>query len=117
VVCALAAILPVLVYAIWAAMPGTHASPFFWSMTTMDWLLALGMSVVYFGAFLSGLRPARIFGSRFLPLAGSVLALLFPSLLASTFGVFRVLYVPLLIVVNGLFAAAILFVAKSRDYS
>jgi len=58
-------------YALWAAMPGKHATPFFWTMTAGAWQLWISFSVVYLGAFLSGVRPGRWFGSRLLPLAAS----------------------------------------------
>ena len=59
---------PVLLFAIWAATPGTHASPFEWSMTWPVWRILLSMTMLYLAAFLCGLRPARWFGSRLLPL-------------------------------------------------
>ncbi len=69
------ALLPIAAFGLWAATPGTHASPFVWSMTTWAWLLGVQMLLVYLGAFLSGLRPGRWFGSRVLPLAGAVAAI------------------------------------------
>ena len=63
-VCGAAAIL---VYAWWAATPGTHASPFEWSMTVPTWKVWIVMPIVYLGgAFLSGMRPARWVGTRLL---------------------------------------------------
>ena len=59
---------PVLVFAIWSATPGTHASPFAWSMTWPVWRILFSMTMLYMAAFLCGLRPARWFGSRLLPL-------------------------------------------------
>jgi hypothetical protein len=60
--------LPLLVYCLWAATPGTHASPFFGGMTE-PWWRAVGVGLVcYFGAFLTGLRPAYWLGSRTWPL-------------------------------------------------
>ena len=66
------ALLPVACFSLWAATPGTHASPFYWSMTLWAWQLCVQMPLIYLGAFMSGLRPGRWFGSRFLPLAGGV---------------------------------------------
>lgn len=64
----------ILVYATWAARPGDIATPFFWSMTLPAWQLLASLSLVYLGAFLSGIRPARWFGSRLGPLlAGGML--------------------------------------------
>lgn len=114
--CLLVVCLPVLCYALWAATPGKHASPFSWSMTTWAWQLCLQMPLVYLGAFLSGLRPARLWGSRFFPLAGSLVALLGMEVLALG------LALPIVAIVAGLvleavFVLAILYVAITRDYS
>ena len=71
---------PTLLYAAWAATPGNHPSPFTWSMTGLVWQLWLLMGLVYLGAFQSGLRPARWYGTRLLPLvasAGMVVLVLF----------------------------------------
>jgi hypothetical protein len=59
---------PILVYASWAATPGTHPSPFEWSMTLTAWTHLACVTLLYFGAFLSGLRPARWKASRLFPL-------------------------------------------------
>jgi hypothetical protein len=61
----------VAVYALWAATPGTHASPFFWSMTGPAWQLWLSLLLLYFGGFLCGIRPGKWFGSRLAPLVAS----------------------------------------------
>ena len=58
----------ILAYALWAATPGTHPSPFYWSMTLDAWRMWMALPVIYLGAFLSGLRRARWFGTRLLPL-------------------------------------------------
>ena len=64
--------LPLLVYCLWAAMPGTHASPFFWGMTD-SWWRGVGVALVcYLGAFLTGLRPAHWIGSRTWPLIAAL---------------------------------------------
>ena len=63
-------------YGWWSATPGNHPSPFFWSMTLPSCKLALSMLLVYLSGFLSGVRPARWFGSRLVPVAlGGVCAL------------------------------------------
>ena len=64
---------PILLYAIWAATPGTHASPFLWSMTWPMWQCWLGLSAIYLGALLTGLRPGRWWGTRWWPLAGAII--------------------------------------------
>jgi hypothetical protein len=61
--------LPIVLYAVWAATPGNHASPFEWSMTAGVWVTWLSMTAVYLGALLSGLRPASWWGTRMAPLA------------------------------------------------
>jgi hypothetical protein len=103
--------LATLAYALWAATPGTHPSPFYWSMTTNEWTVWLSLSVLYFGAFLSGIREARWYATRLLPLLG---ALLLTALSVAPFGWwFRAASV---VVMNSLFVAAILYVARTRDY-
>lgn len=58
---------PLIVYSLWAATPGTHASPFYWSMTEPWWRSVLVAIVCYLGAFLAGIRPALWIGSRTWP--------------------------------------------------
>lgn len=60
---------PVLLFAFWAATPGTHPSPFFWSMTLPAWQALIAITMLYLAAFLCGLRASRWIGSRLLPLA------------------------------------------------
>ena len=104
---------PILVYGVWAATPGTHASPFFWSMTELSVSLQLTMLTLYLGAFLSGIRPARWLGTRILPLAGSVVpaVLVFIVQWFSQIGGFVLLAAAL-----GPLAATICHVAGTRDY-
>jgi len=61
-------LLPIVSYAIWAALPRMHAGPFEWSMTGPAFRTWLTLPLVYLGSFASGIRPARWFGSRLLPL-------------------------------------------------
>lgn len=110
-VCLLATALPVLIYALWAAAPGTHASPFEWSMTLPAWRLCLAVLPVYFAAFLVALRPARWWGSRCLPLVAAIPLVI---LQASSAGW---LNVALCLLADALFVLAILHVAATRDYS
>ena len=60
--------IPLFCYAIWAAIPGTHASPFEWSMTGPAWKVCCVLVLLYLGAFLSGIWPARWYVSKFWPL-------------------------------------------------
>lgn len=60
--------IPVLLFAFWAASPGTHPTPFYWSMTIPTWQALIFVTPVYPAAFLCGVRASRWFGSRLLPL-------------------------------------------------
>jgi len=105
-------LLPILIYAIWAAMPGTHPGPFEWSMTVPAFQLWLLMPLVYLGAFASGIRPARWFGSRLLPLlslalSGTLLALVAPWWLIAA---------PLYLLVALVLVSDILWEAETRDF-
>ncbi len=104
---------PILGYALWAATPGTHASPFFWSMTIGTWLLWFRLPLFYLGAYLSGLRPGRWLGSRALPLFAAPLLFLMLSIVAS----WPLVSVALTLLVELAYLIAIYFVAQSRDYS
>jgi hypothetical protein len=101
----------VLAYAIWAALPGTHASPFDWQMTWTAWMIVLAMTSIYLAAFLTGIRPAAWVGTRLCPLVASglivFLALILPVWLAC-WG---------LIAIDLVFAALILDIAETRDFA
>ena len=104
---------PILLYAWWAATPGTHPSPFEWSMTARVWHVWGAGTSVYLGSFLSGLRPGRWFGTRLLPLAASA---------AGAGGCFALMDsvelagVVALVLLDIFLVAMILFVATTRDY-
>jgi hypothetical protein len=108
----LGASLPIVLYGAWAAVPGHHASPFAWSMTAPAWQLALLMPLLYLGAFLSGLRPARWFGTRLLPLAAAVTIMVVLTQLP-----WWSPGLPLTVVLCGLLVANICFVGRVRDYA
>lgn len=103
---------PLLVYSLWAATPGTHASPFYWGMTEPWWRsVAVGL-VCYLGAFLSGLRPAHWLGSR-----------TWPWLAAVTLSValkYGTVAIPLIylgfLALAALFGSSILETARRREY-
>jgi ABC-type transport system involved in multi-copper enzyme maturation permease subunit len=104
-------LLPLLTYASWAATPGTHAGPFEWSMTGPAFRVWLLTPLAYLGAFASGIRPARWFGTRLFPL------------LAAASGVFLfivpywwLIAFPLLLIVAAVFISDILWEAETRDY-
>jgi hypothetical protein len=111
----LCASVPILLYAWWAILPGHHASPFEWSMTGPTWRMTFLMLLLYLGSFVSGLRPARWFGTRLLPLAGSLMILLILNTLLS--GSMWYLGLPLALILYALFIANICFVAHVRNYA
>jgi hypothetical protein len=106
--------LPVLLYACWAATPGTHASPFFWSMTLPLWQTLLTMLLLYLGSFLSGLGEGRWYGTRLLPLAGTAMV---TWVLVSTNATWPVVCLCLMVVVAGLLWTAIVVVTTQREYA
>ncbi len=69
----------VLIYAWWAMTPGHVAAPIEWSMTRSAWIRWIAVLPLYIGAFLSGIRPGRWFGTRLVPLVAGVGAALIAS--------------------------------------
>jgi hypothetical protein len=104
--------MPILAYGIWGA---THSLLFEWAMTLNAWLFWLSMVTTYLLAFLTGLRPARWFGTRLFPLA-----MLFVPLLIFNRGaedlILEILGV-LWFVTGAMALMAIFFVANHRDFS
>ena len=45
--CVLCSAAAILAYGVWAATPGTHASPFLWAMTAPSWVLLFAMTALY----------------------------------------------------------------------
>jgi hypothetical protein len=111
-------LVPILLYALWAATPGTHASPFEWSMTTNVWMSWLAMVTIYLGAFLSGIRPAAWVGTRLAPLAAAMTIALLPSVLGSLLppGAAAIAVLALLAADVAL-AISILHVTNTRDFA
>jgi len=105
---------PILWYAVWAATPGTNASPFFWAMTVTTWQACIQLPVLYLAAFLSGLRPAAWLGSRALPLASALplsLLLVLAGLLSPWLQLAGALAIEACLVY------VIFFVLSTRDFS
>ncbi len=102
---------PTLVYACWAATPGNHASPFFWGMTVGSWQICLALPTVYLGTMLSGIRSARWFGSRLLPLIATVAVVFLICLIVDVW-----LGVGILLAFDAVLIALILKLAEQRDY-
>jgi len=105
----------ILVYAAWAAAPGNHASPFTWSMTAPAWMIWLAMSAVYFGAALSGIRPAAWLGTRLAPLAASA-AIVFLAFGLSEW-VSNAAGVGLIALANLVLVVCVSFVVMERDFA
>jgi hypothetical protein len=110
-------IVPVVLYSLWAATPGTHASPFEWSMTIDAWIAWLSIVTIYLGAFLSGIRPAAWLGTRLAPLAAAASMLMLASAV-SAFSPNSSPFAALAVVVAADFAlvVAVLYAAQSRDF-
>jgi len=108
--------LTVALYAWWAATPGTHPSPFFWSMTVPAWWAAVCLPVVYLGAFLSGVRPGRWLGTRLMPLVTSLVAYIILLALVQELRWF-VVAIAMLPVAIAVFVFTIQYVARTRDFS
>ncbi len=106
-------LLPIAIYAAWAAAPGTHPGPFEWSMTGPMVHLWLSMPLVYLGAFASGIRPSRWFGSRLFPLV----AVAIPIFLLQFAPHWRLIALPPLLVATAVMISDILLEAETRDFS
>ncbi len=107
--------LPIVLYGAWAARPGTHASPFEWSMTTETWRLWWLMPPVYLGTLLTMLRPASWFGTRLLPCAAGFWWI-------ANRHAYNVAFWPTwfeggaLLAIDLIFIACLLLVAREREY-
>jgi ABC-type transport system involved in multi-copper enzyme maturation permease subunit len=105
-------LLPILIYAAWAALPGTHPGPFEWSMTGPTLRTWLILPLVYLGAFASGIRPARWFGSRLLPLFSVSL----PAILVYTAPHWWLIGLPILFLVVAWLVVVVLWEYEMRDF-
>jgi hypothetical protein len=80
-------------------------------MTAGSWATWLAMTVVYLGAFLSGIRPAAWFGTRLAPLVAA----------AGLAMIFSYCWLPVaviaVIVADLWFVSTILTVANSRNFT
>jgi hypothetical protein len=105
-----------LTYAAWAAVPGAHASPFYWWMTEMVWPCWLTIVLCYLGAFLAGIRPGRWIGTRLLPLAAAGLLAILIVFVRVQYGM-QLLTIIALILVCAFFVGMILYEIRTRDFS
>jgi hypothetical protein len=106
------AALPILLYALWAATPGTHASPFEWSMTLESWKGWLTMTAIYLGGFLSGIRPGLWKGTRLLPLIVAVLLAILLTVVPWVWAWGAVA----LAILDAILVTTIFYVARTRDF-
>lgn len=111
---------PLLFFSLWAATPGSHASPFYWGMTESWWRSIAVAWICYLGAFLSGIRPAYWLGSRIWPfLAAGTIAVAF-KLVAGEFFVTSVAAISLIylgfLALGACLVASILETARQREY-
>jgi hypothetical protein len=109
------AALPIVWYSCWAAMPGTHASPFFWSMTVEAWESWFLIGVVYLAAVWCGLWPVRSLGPRWAPFVGTGAAVVFGYAALSPVTALGVWIMPCLL--GALIVSNILSVIYTRDFS
>jgi hypothetical protein len=105
-------IAPILIYATWASLPRTHPGPFEWSMTGPAFHIWLLMPLAYLGAFASGIRPARWFGSRLLPLVSVAI----PGIYLYILPHWWLIAFPLLLLVAAVLVSDILWEAETRDF-
>jgi hypothetical protein len=107
---------PIVCYGLWAATPGTHASPFEWSMTVPSWTMAFGMTALYLGAFLTGIRPGRWSRSRLLPLAGAAGAVFILFVIFENGRIRLPWLLAFLGTIDAAMVIAIFSVVENRDY-
>jgi hypothetical protein len=101
--------LPILLYALWAARPGNHASPFRWSLTVPIWQIWFVSSTAYLAAFLVGIRDVRWYGSRLWPVVPAVIWI------TVSFFLYSIPFLIPTLAINGVLLGAILSAASERD--
>lgn len=102
--------LAIVYLAVWAMTPGNQPAPFLWRLTWPSWLALLESTLFYFGAFFSGLRPGRWYGSRLLPYLAAWM--LVPIGIHS-----KLLGLVVLMAIVATFLIAILWTANEREFS
>jgi hypothetical protein len=101
----------ILMYTWWAATPGHVAAPFEWSMTEPTWQVWASLPILYFGGFISGIRPGRWWGTRLVPVAAAIVAAVVAANMPWLW-----LTVLLSIVFSALFIVGIFYYVRARDY-
>ncbi len=110
----IAIVLPVGGLALWVATPGTHASPFHWSLTAPAWYAVAAGPAVYLSALFAGLRQGSIIGPRWWPLIGTATAFGLAAMALPT--QFLVAISVALVVWDTLLIAAVRAELKSADF-
>jgi hypothetical protein len=116
-VCIVAGLAPIVLFTAWAQNVVRRDED---TVSTV-WGLCGGAWLIYFGALLSGLWPARWYGSRFYPLLAGILLYILLQFFYSTLD--QIAWpshdvIPLLGPIISLgFVLAILYVGQTRDYS
>ena len=82
-------------------------------MTTSVWRIWIALPIVYLAAFLSGLRSARWFGTRLVPLPAVALPLLF----VCAFPIWLPVGLPVLILTVAILLTSTLWVSATQDFS
>jgi hypothetical protein len=101
----------ILVYALWSATPGHASAPFYWSMTSWAWQAWFSMPLLYLGAFLSGIRPARWFGTRLMPLVAAGFTVFLIAMISQIWLAFAAAVASAVLLV-----VCIIYYAEYRDY-
>ena len=91
-------------------------SPFHWSMTFSSWDRLVFTLTVCRAKFLCGIRPARWFGSRVLPLLGATVLLCLVRAYVYDWMSVWWLGTGLVLLLDAWLIATIIFVADERDY-
>ncbi len=86
-------------------------------MTWQSWFTCTQIPLVYLAAFLSGIRPARLFVSRFFPIFACIFIIEFSQFLWPVVPEWRVVIVAVTILIEALGILAVLNEAKVRDFS
>lgn len=107
---------PIVVYGWWSSLPGKVAAPFDWSMTASTWRLWWWLPLFYLGAFSCGLRPANWWGSRLVPLAAILGAMVARDFLLTRLWPWW-LEASLASLMMAAVVTVILTVGRERDYS
>jgi len=105
---------PLIVYALWATTPGTHASPFYWSMTNSYFIGAAAAPTLYLGGCLAELQPKNTWIQSMIVFG--VLATVVALILGNLDGNRHTLIVVFPMIIT-IYCVGILYVVKSRDWA